>query len=93
MWSLKMEKEAEEKIGEICCEKNTYAQLVLKTEEGAMSPGVQAASRTWTGQGHHSPWRLQEDTACPQLDVDLVRPKLDFWKMISVCCFKPPSLQ
>lgn len=87
---LKTEKGAVEKFGVICCEKNPYAQLVLKTEEGAMSPGVQG---TWTGQGNHSPWRLQEDTACPQLDVGLVRLKLDFWKIISVGSFKPPSLQ
>ena len=36
--------------------------LVLKTEEGALSHGAQAASRSWRDKETYSPQRLQEGT-------------------------------
>ena len=61
--------------------------LSLKMGEGAMSQGMQAASRSWKRQGYRLFPRVQKESSPMDSCSDL-------WdcKIINLCCFKPLSL-
>lgn len=70
--------------------------LALKVKEGAISQRTQAVSRSYQRQGNESSSRDSKGMQPQHFDFSPVRPcqssDIQNWKMLNLCCCKPPSL-
>ena len=66
-------------------------QLALKTEEGTLGQGMQAASRSWKRQGMDSPLKSLEGPQPPDT-LNFSISNLQDYEIVNLGCFKPQSL-